>query len=130
MIPVAGTIRHVVDTQRIRTQNFNGLTQQFVTRITENFFGYQVEQKDPAFPIHFNDGIGRGLQELTEAALNHYRRARFLLVRGHLEELLLNQGKLLLHSAVAANSHKNCDGTLSVSSGIAPWTRKNLHIND
>ena len=42
--------------------------EQLVSRVAEEFFGYPVQEDDPAFGVDFDDGVGRGFEQLTETA--------------------------------------------------------------
>ena len=100
------------------------MAQQFLAAITEQFFGDPIEQQDPALAVHLNDGVRSGFQQLAEPSLGLYFGPRFLFLRRHLKQLLLDTGEF------TADFSDDREGALRVSRRVLPWGRKELDIDE
>ena len=75
--------------EAVRYQDLHRLAEQFVPRIAEHLLGDGVGQHDAAFAIHLDDGVGRRLEQVAEAALGLGGQPRDLLALERVGSLLL-----------------------------------------
>ena len=76
--------------------------------------------------IHFNDGVGRGFEELTESPLDLNLGACFL---RHLNQFLLDAGEFAFGGTAPAKLGDDRKGTLGVAGRVAPGSDKGLNID-